>query len=147
MLLLFLLYIDDITIFFDNGILCNLNGGDTKLYDVIQSGLDGARFQFYLDRLPIWCETWQLSISIKNATSSELEHASTPLYTKKTNLYRFGNAQLPAQEAVRYLGITIQCNLGIIIQGDLGITIQCDLGITIQCDLGITIQCDLKFQP
>lgn len=65
--LLFVLFINDITDILDPDITPKLYADDVKLYASVEINTDITHLQQNLDRLTAWANTWQLTISIKNA--------------------------------------------------------------------------------
>ena len=93
---------------FDNGILSKLNGGDTRLYDVVKSDLDGARLQLCFDRI---------TTCVRNLAAQHLDkkcnviRVGSRIYTalqrtKPTDC--IGNTQLPAQVSVKTIAALLQ---------------------------------------
>jgi len=103
---LFLLYINDIVMNFDQRITLKLFADDVKIYVVINDLDDCILLQRGLDRIVHWADTWQLSISI---TKSAVIHFGNN--NKLAYSYAIGDSVLPTVDNIRDLGVTVDCKL------------------------------------
>ena len=103
--LLFVIYINDIAELFNQQCVCKLYADDLKLYMCMNLPSFASDFQYYLDKLTLWSNTWQLNISHKKCSVMQVG-------SRKTN-YAFSLASNPLCDvnAVRDLGVLIDRSL------------------------------------
>ena len=105
--LLFVLYINSLTLLHDKAVTCKLYADDVKLYTDLTSNSGTEALQRSLDELADWARTWQLPISISkcsvltlNVKQGSLEHE-----------FYLDNCRLQQLREMKDLGITIDSQL------------------------------------
>ena len=79
--LLFSLFINDITDFFDQPATCILFADDIKIYSEIILPTDEIKFQKYLDAVHDWAKTWQIVVSYSKCNVLTIGNlATSPKY-------------------------------------------------------------------
>ena len=107
--LLFILFINDLADVFDAAVTPKLYADDVKLYASLETNIDCRRLQQNLDRLVIWANTWQLTISIKKC--NVLHIGKNRLMNSAVEFFHINNDVLPNVETVVDLGVTIDADL------------------------------------
>jgi hypothetical protein len=106
--LLFVLFIDDIGIICSSDVTHQLFADDLKLYTSVVSGSISSvssNLQESLDKLCVWCNTWQLSVNISKCSVHYLG------INNQRSPYFFSGSVIPVADVVVDLGISIDCNL------------------------------------
>ena len=103
--LLFLLYINDITVDISSEI--RLFADDCILYRQVQSPSDCANLQHDIDKLYNWSRTWQMAFNAKKCHVMSI----TRKRDKPTMQYRLGDNPLSVVDTFTYLGVTISSDL------------------------------------
>jgi len=102
---LFLVYINDIVLIFDNNVEIKLFADDAKVYVLIDDISSCFRMQDCLDRLHIWASDWQLNVSITKC-------AALHLGVLKINYpYYISGVKLPDVSSIVDLGVNIEQDL------------------------------------
>jgi len=99
--ILFLLFIEDISIICSGEVSHQLFADDLKLYTSLTSNSDVFSLQAALDKLHNWCTAWQFDVNVSKC------HV---LHIGKTNFsydYRFNGAIIPPSVEVVDLGVTV----------------------------------------
>ncbi len=105
---LFLLFINDLPMIFDEQVESKLFADDLKSYNLDDYRLNPHSTQTSLDSLNEWTSRWQLKLAIPKCGSLTLKGCSSFLDTE--NLY-IANNLLPAFVSVNDLGVLIDCDL------------------------------------
>ena len=105
--LLFLLYVNDVTVSIGSSVTCKLYADDIKLYSVVNTADDRRTLQDSLDRLKEWSDTWQLQIS----TTKCVNMNTTRSDNVDNSPFTLGNNALAIATSVKDLGVTVTCNL------------------------------------
>jgi hypothetical protein len=103
--LLFIMFINDVSLIFDNSVICKMYADDVKLYTEVETDSDVARLQGNLDRLIEWSDQWQLSISIKKCAILQL---GTVLPTLSCSIK---GETLPSVKEFKDLGVIVDSTL------------------------------------
>ena len=104
--LLFVLFINDITLLFNsNKCTCKLYADDLKLYSVLHAEIDCNNLQDHLNAVYDWSQKWQLNISYKKCN---LMYIGNTHY--KPNLL-LNNDKLAVVDTVKDLGVAIDYRL------------------------------------
>ena len=106
-LLLFLLYVNDVTDIFDGDCVCKLYADDIKLYSVLDNANDCSDLQLKLNELQQWSDKWQLNISYKKCSALFI---GSQRNKPQTGLL-LGDTPAPQAESVKDLGVIIDKRL------------------------------------
>jgi len=103
--LLFLVYINDLVDVFDSKLEVKLFADDVKIYIVLDNIASFTLMQDGLNKLAIWADLWQLTISIPKCSVLHLGTSISP------HNYNINNNVLPNTNSILDLGVTIDCHL------------------------------------
>jgi len=103
--LLFLIYINDLVEVFDSKLNVKLFADDVKIYIILDNIDSITLMQDGLNKLSIWADLWQLSISIPKCSVLHMGSSLT------AHNYNINNNILPNTNSMLDLGVTIDCNL------------------------------------
>jgi len=106
--LLFVLYINDVTSVISDKCKCKLYADDLKLYSEITVVDDCYALQDVIDKVKIWSDEWQLSMSVRKCATMCVGHSANNHAVYK---YTIGNNSLPQKDHVVDLGVTVDPTL------------------------------------
>ena len=102
---LFLMYIDDVTLIYPGLVTYKLFADDLKIYSSVDSAQSSVDLHTTLLRLEEWCRTWQLVI---NVSKTSVVHLG---YNNPRASYSFNGAPIVCVTSVRDLGVDIDSGL------------------------------------
>ena len=105
-LLLFVVYINDLSEILTPGVILKLFADDAKLYTEIKTGDNVDELQICIDNLSCWAKTWQLSISISKCALIDIGYKNEHFYENKID----GDA-LQSVDEFKDLGVVIDNKL------------------------------------
>ena len=103
--ILFLLYIDDITLIYPGQVSLKLFADDLKVYSSVQSTVSSNDLHAVLHILEDWCRTWQLQVNISKTYVLHLGFNNPHLS------YTFDNSKIKPTVSVRDIGVEIDPGL------------------------------------
>jgi len=108
--LLFLLglYVNDVTSVIADKCKCKLYADDLKLYSEITVADDCCALQDVINRVKIWSDEWQLSMSIGKCATICVGRCASDLTAYK---YTIGHNCLPMKDHIVDLGVTVDPTL------------------------------------
>jgi len=102
--LLFLLYVNDVTSVISDKCKCKLYADDLKLYSEISVVDDCCVLQDVIDKVKLWSDEWQLSMSVRKCAAICVGHFTNNLAAYK---YTLGHNSLPLKDHVADLGVIV----------------------------------------
>ena len=103
--ILFLLYIDDVTLIYPGRVTFKLFADDLKVYNSVESSADSNDLQRTLFELQNWCHTWQLHV---NLSKTYVLHLGVK--NRRENYY-FDGTILTVVDSTRDLGVEVDVDL------------------------------------
>ena len=103
--ILFLLYIDDVTLIYPGRVTFKLFADDLKVYNSVESSADSNDLQQTLFELQNWCHTWQLHV---NLSKTYVLHLGVK--NRRENYY-FDGTILTVVDSTRDLGVEVDVDL------------------------------------
>ena len=103
--LLFIMFVNDVTLEFNTNVTCKLFADDLKIYSVVKSGSDYNPLDNGLEQLIAWSKKWQLGI---NSSKCKILH-----FGKKNPKYNYiiNDLQIESVQHVRDLGVEVDDRL------------------------------------
>ena len=105
--LLFNLFVNDLTDFFDPSVHSKLYADDVKIYSDISDPTLSSNIQIHLDAIKLWATKWQLVIS---ESKCNILHLSLSKSKSRPN-FSFSDSAIPSVDSVSDLGILFDSHL------------------------------------
>ena len=105
--LLFNLFVNDLTDFFDPSVHSKLYADDVKIYSDISDPTLSSNIQIHLDAIKLWASKWQLVIS---ESKCNILHLSLSKSKSRPN-FSFSDSAIPSVDSVSDLGILFDSHL------------------------------------
>ena len=105
--LLFNLFVNDLTDFFDLSVYSKLYADDVKIYSDISDPTLSSSIQIHLDANKLWASKWQLVISESKCNILHLSLSESKSMPK----FSFSDSPIPSVDSVSDLGILFDSHL------------------------------------